>query len=262
MNHTFRLTFPSFSLRFVPVWRRNFLVWKKLAIPSLLGNLADPLIVLFGLGYGLGTLMPQIEGVPYMNFLAAGMVCYSTMNSATFETLYSSFSRMHVQKTWDAIMNAPVALNDIVFAELVWAACKSLLSGSAILLVVWLFGLTTSAAAWLVIPLAFLIGLTFAGMGLVMTSLSPSYDFFMYYITLITTPMLILSGVFFPVEQLPILFQTIAHLLPLTHAVELVRPLMAGEWPKDIWLHIAVLLGYGGVGYLTALALMRKRLLK
>ncbi|MGH8773382.1 MAG: ABC transporter permease [Burkholderiales bacterium] len=262
MNHTFRLTFPSFSLRFVPVWRRNFLVWKKLAIPSLLGNLADPLIVLFGLGYGLGTLMPQIEGVPYMNFLAAGMVCYSTMNSATFETLYSSFSRMHVQKTWDAIMNAPVALNDIVFAELVWAACKSLLSGSAILLVVWLFGLTTSAAAWLVIPLAFLIGLTFAGMGLVMTSLSPSYDFFMYYITLITTPMLILSGVFFPVEQLPILFQTIAHLLPLTHAVELVRPLMAGEWPKNIWLHIAVLLGYGAVGYLTALALMRKRLLK
>ncbi|MGH8720085.1 MAG: ABC transporter permease [Burkholderiales bacterium] len=262
MNHTFRLTFPSFSLRFVPVWRRNFLVWKKLAIPSLLGNLADPLIVLFGLGYGLGTLMPQIEGVPYMNFLAAGMVCYSTMNSATFETLYSSFSRMHVQKTWDAIMNAPVALNDIVFAELVWAACKSLLSGSAILLVVWLFGLTTSAAAWLVIPLAFLIGLTFAGMGLVMTSLSPSYDFFMYYITLITTPMLILSGVFFPVEQLPILFQTIAHLLPLTHAVELVRPLMAGEWPKNIWLHIGVLLGYGGAGYSTALALMRKRLLK
>jgi lipooligosaccharide transport system permease protein len=263
MNHALR-TFhlASFSPRFIPVWRRNFLVWRKLAIPSLLGNLADPLIVLFGLGYGLGTLMPQIEGVPYMSFLAAGMVCYSVMNSATFESLYSSFSRMHVQKSWDAIMNAPVELDDIVLAELVWAACKSLLSGSAILLVLWLFGLTESATAWLVIPLAFLIGLTFAGMALVMTALSPSYDFFMYYITLVTTPMLVLSGVFFPVEQLPVLFQTIAQLLPLTHAVELVRPLMSGVWPQDAFLHLAVLLAYGVVGYSIALMLLRRRLLK
>jgi lipooligosaccharide transport system permease protein len=261
MNHT-ALHPPTFSPRFIAVWRRNFLVWRKLAIPSVLGNLADPLFFLFGLGYGLGMLVPEIDGVSYMTFLAAGTICYSTMNSATFETLYSSFSRMHVQKTWDAILNAPLTLDDVMLGELVWAACKSLLSGTAILLVIWLFGISNSALAAFIVPLAFLIGLTFAGMGLVMTALSPSYDFFMYYITLITTPMMLLSGVFFPVSQLPEAFQVIAQFLPLTHAVELVRPLVIGEIPRDIVLHVAVLIVYGLAAYVLAVELMRRRLLK
>ena len=84
------------SLGWFPVWRRNFLVWKKLAIPSLLGNLADPMLYMLGLGYGLGGLLPAVDGVPYLTFLAAGTLAYSVMNSATFETLYSAFSRMHV----------------------------------------------------------------------------------------------------------------------------------------------------------------------
>ena len=74
----------------------------------MLGNLADPMLYMLGLGYGLGALLPEVDGTPYITFLAAGTVCYSTMNSATFEALYSAFSRMHVQKTWDAIMNAPM----------------------------------------------------------------------------------------------------------------------------------------------------------
>ena len=79
--------FPELSLRFVPVWRRNFLVWRKLAVPSILGNLADPMIYMLGLGYGLGSLLPVIGGVSYVAFLAAGTVCFSTTNSATFESL-------------------------------------------------------------------------------------------------------------------------------------------------------------------------------
>ena len=102
----------------LPVWRRNFLVWKKLALPSILGNLADPLIYMLGLGYGLGAMLPTVAGQPYINFLAAGTVCASTMNAATFEALYSAFSRMHVQKTWDAILNTPLGLADVVAGEL------------------------------------------------------------------------------------------------------------------------------------------------
>ena len=165
---TFRL--PILSLRFIPVWRRHYMVWKKLAIPSILGNLADPMLYMLGLGYGLGSLLPQVSGVSYLTFLAAGTICYSTMNSATFETLYSGFSRMHVQKTWDAIMNAPLILDDVMLGELTWAASKSLLSGLAILLIIWALGL---AHSWLlslwIIPLVVLIGFCFAGMGLVMT---------------------------------------------------------------------------------------------
>jgi lipooligosaccharide transport system permease protein len=254
---------PVLSLRFIPVWRRHFLVWRKLAIPSILGNLADPMLYMLGLGYGLGSLMPQVSGVPYIAFLAAGTVCYSTMNSATFEVLYSGFSRMHVQKTWEAILNAPMALDDVLMGEWVWAASKSLLSGMAILLIIWLMGLYQSF--WLtlwVIPLVFLMGLCFGGMGLVMTAVSPSYDFFMYYFTLVITPMVLLCGVFFPVSQLPSLLQAISAWLPLTHAIQLVRPLLLGQVPLDAGLHVLALLAYGGVGFYLALGLTRRRLLK
>ena len=103
---------------------------------------------------------------PYITFLAAGTVCYSTMNSATFESLYSAFSRMHVQRTWDAILNAPLNLDDIVFAETLWAAGKSVFSGIAIILVILALGLSSSALILWIIPLTVLIGLTFGSLGL------------------------------------------------------------------------------------------------
>ena len=99
-------------LRFWPVFLRNFLVWRKLIIPSLIANIAEPLMWLVAFGYGLGALVGEVsldgQQVPYIIFLASGSVCMSAMNAATFEALYSAFSRMHVQKTWDGIMNAPV----------------------------------------------------------------------------------------------------------------------------------------------------------
>jgi len=253
---------PQLSRRFVPVWRRNFLVWRKLALPSVLGNLADPMIYLFGLGLGLGVLLPEVGGVRYISFLAAGMVCSSTMNAASFEVLYSGFSRMHVQKTWEAIMNAPVDLDDVVFAELVWAASKALLSGAAILLVISLFGLVDTRYVLWLLPLCFVIGLAFAALGLVMTALAPSYDFFMYYFTLFITPMTLLSGVFFPAEQLPAALRVATGLLPLAHAIELARPLLLGRLPADVALHLAVIAGYAVAAFWLALALTRRRLLK
>lgn len=250
-------------MRALAVWQRNFRVWRKLAVPSILGNLADPMLYMLGLGYGLGTLVPQIAGVPYITFLAAGTICYSTMNSATFETLYSSFSRMHVQKTWDAILNAPMTLDDVLLGELIWAASKSLLSGFAILVVIWGLGLQQSfmLSLW-IIPIVMLTGYCFAGMGLVMNALSPSYDFFMYYFTLVVTPMVLLCGVFFPLEQLPLALQKVAAFLPLTHAINLVRPLMLGHIPSAVGLHLGVLALYGGAAFLIALALTRRRLLQ
>ncbi len=254
---------PRFSLRFVPVWRRNFLVWKKLALPSVLGNLADPMLYMLGLGYGLGRLLPDVAGVPYLTFLAAGTVCYSTMNSATFETLYSGFSRMHVQKTWEAILNTPLNLDDLLMGEWVWAASKSLLSGLAILLVIWLLQLQESwpLTLWIV-PVAFLIGLAFSGLGLIMTALSPSYDFFMYYFTLAITPMVLLCGVFYPTDQLPTILQHVAAVLPLTHAIDIVRPLVLGRVPPGWAWHALVLFAYGTLGFWLALVLTRRRLLR
>ena len=166
MGH-FDYSLPSFSLSALAVWRRNFLVWRKLAIPSLLGNLADPMIYLFGLGYGLGGLLPQVAGVSYIAFLASGTVCGSTMNAASFEALYSSFSRMHMQKTWEAIMNAPVALDDVMAGEWLWAAAKASLSGVAILAVIAALGVVASPLALWALPVIFITGLCFAALGLI-----------------------------------------------------------------------------------------------
>lgn len=253
---------PRLSLRFVSVWRRNILVWRKLALPSMLGNLGEPLIYMLGLGYGLGALLPDFAGMPYIVFIASGMACSSTMNSATFETLYSSFSRMHVQKTWDAILNAPMSLDDVVLGELAWAVTKAVLSGVAILVVSLALGLVHSPLALAILAVLPLIGLTFGALGLVVTAISPSYDFFMYYFTLFVTPMTILCGVFFPIEQLPGFLQTAAQALPLTHAVLLVRPLFLGEWPQHVLVHVAVLLAYAAAGFYAAAVLFRRRLLK
>jgi lipooligosaccharide transport system permease protein len=176
--------------------------------------------------------------------------------------MYSAFSRMHMQKTWDAILNAPLTLDDVLLGEWVWSASKSFLSGSAVLVVAALLGLVPSPLAIAVIPLIFLTGLAFAGLGLIMTALSPSYDFFMYYFTLCVTPMMLLCGVFFPLHELPAPAQLLAQALPLTHAVALARPLVNGAVPPTWLLHIAVLAAYAAGSAYIALALTRRRLLQ
>ena len=160
------------------------------------------------------------------------------------------------------ILNAPLTLDDVVLGELVWAASKSFLSGSAVLIVAAALGLVPSVLALAVVPLIFLTGLAFAGLGLIMTALSPSYDFFMYYFTLCVTPMMLLCGVFFPLDQLPAAAQAAAQLLPLTHAVSLARPLVGGEVPPSWPLHVAVLAVYAVGSFYVALALTRRRLLQ
>jgi len=253
---------PELSLRFVPVWRRNLLVWRKLAIASVLGNIADPLLYMLALGYGIGAFVPEVGGMKYIAFIGTGMVCQSAMFTSSFEAMYSAFSRMHVQRTWDAITNAPISLDDVVFAEWMWAASKSVMSTTAILAVIMALGFGHSWYALWVVPLGFLVGLAFGAFGLVMTSLAPSYDFFTYFFTLVLTPMLLLSGVFFPVDQMPAALQGVANLLPLKHAIDLSRPLLTGNVPDAIVLHVAVLLAYAGTAYFVALVLTRRRLLR
>jgi len=253
---------PELSLRWIAVWRRNQLVWRKLAIASILGNIADPLLYMLALGFGIGAFIPEVDGMKYIAFLGTGMVCQSAMFTSSFEAMYSAFSRMHVQRTWDAIINAPISLDDVMVAEWVWAASKAVTSTVAILAVILGLGYGHSWLALWIIPLGFLVGLTFGGFGLVMNALAPNYDFFTYFFTLVLTPGLLLSGVFFPVAQMPAPLQAVAELLPLKHAIDLARPLLMSSVPSDIVLHIAVLVAYAVAAFYAALVLTRRRLLR
>ena len=254
---------PELTLRFWPVFLRNLLVWRKLAIPSLLGNIAEPLMWLVAFGYGMGALVGKItvdgQPVPYILFLASGSICMSAMQAASFEALYSAFSRMHVQKTWDGIMNAPVGLDDIVLAEMLWAAFKALFTVTAILGVMLALNISHSPKMLLAWPILLGVGITFSSMALVFNAMAKGYDFFTYYFTLFLTPTMFLSGVFFPLDQLPTAVRVVADWLPLSNAVALVRPLFMDQWPRDVLHHGSVLLAYAVVSFWVALALTRKR---
>jgi lipooligosaccharide transport system permease protein len=252
---------PALSPRCLAVWGRNWLVWRKLAFPSILANLADPLIMLFGLGFGLGAVLGRIGGVSYFAYLGAGFVCSAAMYAASFESLYSAFSRMHVQRTWEAIVNAPMTLDDVVAGEWIWAATKAFAAGVCVLAVVSAFGYVHSLAALAALPVIVALGLAFAALGLAINALASGYDFFSYYMTVVLTPMLMLSGVFFPVEQLPAGVQSVARLLPLYHGVAIVRPLLFGQPPSGWIVHLAVIAAYAIVAFYIAVLLTRRRLL-
>ncbi|MBA4113428.1 MAG: nodulation protein NodJ [Verminephrobacter sp.] len=254
---------PTLSGRFWPVFLRNLLVWRKLAIPSLVGNIAEPLMWLVAFGYGMGALVGQMQvngqAVPYILFLASGSICMSAMNAASFEALYSAFSRMHVQKTWEGIMNTPVGLDDVVLAEMLWAAFKALFTVTAIMGVMLALGISHSPKLLVAWPVLLCVGIMFSSIALIFNALAKGYDFFTYYFTLVLTPMMFLSGVFFPREQLPTVVRHISDWLPLTNAVELVRPLFMDQWPAHPLRHGMVMVVTTVAAYWVALALTRRR---
>lgn len=251
----------NFNLQWFPVWKRNFLVWRKLLLPSLVGNFIDPLIYLLALGFGLGYFVGQIDGMPYLVFLASGIVCTSAMHAATFESLYSVYTRISWQKTWDSMIATPLDVNNIVQGEALWAATKGLINAAAILLVAACFGLIKHWMAIFTLPVVLLLSACFASIGLIVTSFAKSYDYFTYYMTLIISPMMFLSDVFFPIDRMPVAIQTIAKILPLYNAVVIVRPLIVGRPIHDLFLHVGVLVAYTVVAYLIAVPLLRKRVI-
>jgi lipooligosaccharide transport system permease protein len=254
---------PSLSLRWWPVFLRNLLVWRKLFWPSLLGNTADPLISLVAFGYGLGTLVGAVQwggqAMPYLVFVASGYMCTSAMNAASFEILYSGYSRMAVQKTWDGIMNAPITLDDVVISELIWATFKAVFTTLAILGVMAGLGIVKHPQVLLALPIVAIVAFSFACMGLIFTALAKGYDFFTYYFTLFLVPMTFTSGVYFPRDQLPLWLRNLTDWLPLTAAVELVRPLFVGQMPVSPVKHLVILAAFGAFALWLGLALVRKR---
>src|SRR3954463_11089038 len=166
---------------------------------------------------------------------------------------------MHGEKTWGGIINAPISLDNIVLAEMLWAAFKALFTVTAILVVMLALNISHSPkllAAW---PVLLGVGIAFSCIALIFNALAHGYDFFTYYFTLFLTPMMFLSGVFFPRTQLPLPLRIASDWLPLTNAVELVRPLFMDQWPAAPWRSLFVLALYAVAAFWVALALTRRR---
>jgi lipooligosaccharide transport system permease protein len=243
------------------VWRRNVLVWRKLIGPAIVMNFGEPALYLLGLGYGLGFFIGEMSDMPYLAFLASGIIASSAMTTATFEGMYSVYTRLEPQRTYEALLATPLDVDDIVAGEMLWCGTKALFSGIAILIVAAGLGVVAGWQALWALPVVFLTGLCFAGPAIIMSAVSPGYDFFNYYTVLAVTPMFLLCGVFYPISSLPEAIQGFVQVLPLTHAVALTRPLVAGGAMTDPALHLAVLAAYAVATFYLAVVLVRRRLI-
>lgn len=247
--------------RAIRVWQRHLTVYTKLYKSSLALNFVEPVLYLTALGLGLGAFVKEIKGMPYINFIAPGIIASSSMFAATYECTYGTYVRMVFQKTFDAILATPVNIDDLLAGEMLWGATKSVLYGSIIMFVVSIFGLIDSSAILLSIPVLFVSGLIFAEISMIFVAIVPGIDSFNYFYTLFMTPMFLFSGIFFPLDGLPELILKIAFFTPLYHLVNICRAFAVGNASivvKDIvWLFVvaALIAPY-------SFRLMRRRVVK
>ncbi len=251
----------TISPRVRHVWGRNFLVFLRTWKVSFLPPIFDSLFFLLALGYGLGQFVQDIGGVEYARFVAPAIVAIGVMNSSYYETTFGSFVRMYYQKTFDALIATPVTIEEVIVGEILWGATKAVIYTVLVLPILVLFGVASLPSSLLLVPLALLGGLLFGAIGLCFTAWTPSIDTLNYPTFLFITPMMVLSGTFFPLESLPLPLQYFAYaVLPLAHVTSLARALtLPTAAPlalvSIVWLAVATLLVM-----LLAIRMMKRRL--
>ena len=243
------------------VWQRHLAVYTKLYKSSIALNFIEPVLYLAAMGLGLGAFVKEINGVPYVKFIAPGIIASSSMFATIYECTYGTYVRMTYQKTFNAILATPVNIGDLVAGELMWGATKSLLYGTIIIIVISMFGLVDSPLIILAIPILFISGLIFAEISVIFTAVVPGIDSFNYFYTLFMTPMFLFSGIFFPLDNLPAVVLKIAFFTPLYHLVNICRGFASGKVSAPGWDIVWILV----VAALLApypFRLMRKRIVK
>lgn len=272
-----KFSWPKISSNVWKVWRRNADVFTKTVGVNFLPSMLEPIIYLFAFGLGLGNFIPEINGAPFINFIAPALIAISLMNGAFFECTYNSFVRMYYQKTFDAIVATPISIEEVVAGEMLWGATRATINSTIVLAVVFVSGFFTAqplitSPLFLLLPvIAFFGGLMLSGIAMCFTALAPHMDFFNFPFFLFFTPMMFLSGTFFPLASLPQTAQGIAlTALPLTHIVNLVRGVLTGTTEtlfglstqtliplSIIWITLITI-----IFFIVSINLMKKRLIR
>ena len=243
------------------VWHRNLTVFTRTWQVNFFPPLVEALLYLFAIGMGIGSYVKEIEGIPYVNFIAPAILAIAVMNSAFFECTYGSYVRMYYQKSFDAMIATPLSIEDVIAGELLWGATRSVIYVAIMLPVLAVFGVISLPLSLLAIPVAFLGGLMFAGIAMCFTAITPSIDTLNYPSFLFITPMSLFSGTFFPLTLLPVLLQYLAlALLPLTHLVAIMRMFTLPAFSWSIVPHIAWIVAVTAIVCIVSINLMRKRL--
>jgi lipooligosaccharide transport system permease protein len=251
------LPVPRYALA---VWKRNAVVFSKLWKGALWPQFLDPLFYLLALGFGLGTYVATVNGVPYKEFIGPGLIASAAMWAASFETTYNVYLRMNETRLYDNILSTPVEVPDLVAGDLAWSSTRAALYGTSFLIIVTAFGLVSSWWAILIPPLLLVGGLCFSVIGYSFTSLIPKIDLYSYFFTLGITPMFLFSGIFFPFDQLPGWAEVIAWCTPLYHLVEITRGMATGPEFLSILGNITWLLVVSAALFVIPVRAVRRRL--
>jgi lipooligosaccharide transport system permease protein len=259
-----RVQVSAISFRFRYVWLRNLTTYRRIWKVNFLVPLLEPGFYILAFGLGFSGLVGGVDyaGIPmeYTRFMAPALVATACMWNAFFETTYASFVRMYYQKTFDGILATPISLEEIIVAEIVWAASKAAAAVTVMLAVLIPIGYANFPGALVCIPLAFLGGIAFAAIGMFFTGMIPTIDMFNLPIFLFITPMFLFSGTFFPISGIPEWAGIFSLIFPLYHLVELTRFFCIGAMESNPAFNLTYLLLFGLVfGYL-ALGAMKRRL--
>jgi lipooligosaccharide transport system permease protein len=256
------IALPKISQRVWKVWYRNLVVfirtWKVNFFPPFI----EAFLYLSAIGLGIGTYVGSIDGIPYVNYIAPAILAIAVMNSAFFECTYGSYVRMYYQKSFDAMIATPLSIEDVIAGELLWGATRSVMYVAIMLPVLAAFNVISLPASLLAIPLAFIGGLLFAGIGMCFTGITPGIETLNYPAFLFITPMTLFAGTFFPLSLLPAVFQYLAViLLPLTHLVAAMRMCTIPAFSITILLHLAWMVVLTGIFCIVSINLMKRRLI-
>jgi lipooligosaccharide transport system permease protein len=221
----------------IPVWWRNFSMYRRTWKITILPNFFEPLLYLLSIGIGVGAYVSSMGGMSYAAFLAPGLVAVAAMNGASFEVTYNAFVRLNFEKTYASMLTTPIEPEDVLVGEVLWAVTRATLYGGCFFLVIAAWGLAPLPSSLFALPLLPLAGLLFAALGIVFALRVPAIEMFSFYFTLFLTPLFLFSDVFFPLqERLHGVWLYVAELLPLLHPVRLMRHAFAGTWsPILLW---------------------------
>lgn len=243
------------------VWTRERVLFKRLWKSTTFSSIVEPTIYLLAFGFGLGALVPEIDGYTYVEFVGTGTVATAVLFASVFAAMFNTYVKREFLKTYDAILATPVDVAELMISEAGWLALKAGVYGNAPLLVAMLFGLEPSPGMVIVPFVAALTGLGFAFLGQWISTLVPSIDSFNYVTSAVITPLFLLAGTFFPLSNFPDWVQTLALFNPLYHCVELVRHASFGfVMPNDLG-HVGALLLFAVIAGALSIRGARRKLI-
>jgi lipooligosaccharide transport system permease protein len=221
----------------------------------------EPTIYLLAFGLGFGSLVSTVGGYPYVEFVGTGTVATAVLFSSAFPAMFGTLVKQQYQRTYDAVLAAPVDTEELVTAEAVWIAVRAGTYGCVPMIVAMFFGLDPSWGMIAVPPIAMVAGFGWAGFGIAIASRMNSFENFSYVISAVLTPLFLVAGTFFPIDQLPEWAQVLAWFNPLYHLVELVRDAVFGwDLPVDL-AHMGFLVVFGLITWRVAVAGMTRKLI-